>query len=473
MESHPSPADLADALGRAARPPVREWRFWAVQAMVLAIAGVHLVVDLQIPAAGGSFPSGIPVAILIVPVGYAALRYGFSGAVATGLWATLLWLPDLVLPHDHGHVGGDLVDLVLVDLVAFVFGRGIERERLARERLERATAERAAIETGYRQLFESSVSPSLVLDEHGSVEAANPAAVSVLGAPVLGRPVSDVLGGELPGAGDSHGTVLTLPDGRDYRVALVSLPPGTPRGAAQVVLEDVTEERSERDRANLHAALVVRAEEEQRRRLARELHDEPLQLFLHLARRLESLGTAAGVPSPVAAGLDAARHQAIDAAGRLRTLARDLRPPALDRLGLVPALSSLLADLESESGLLTELHLAGDPVRPSPEVELGAFRIVQESARNSVRHAQARRFDVTVAYRPDRLTVSATDDGRGFDPSEASGVGSGHLGLLGMRERAKVLGGELVVRSRPGSGTTVTATFPLGEGAPGGSSAMT
>ncbi|HUY29558.1 MAG TPA: ATP-binding protein [Acidimicrobiales bacterium] len=462
MTSPRDPPEIVSAAGRDARPSLREWRFWAVQAVVVAIAGVHLLVDLNISTASGAFPAGIPVAILVVPVGYAALRYGLAGGLATSAWATLLWLPDLILPKDHGHVGGDLVDLALIDVVAFVFGRGIELERLARGRIERATAERLGIEAGYRHLFEANASPILVLDARGTIHEANPAASAVLGPGVIGRAATELFADELPVA-EQSGKVVALADGRDYRVGIVTLPAGAGTGGAatQVVLEDVTEERSERDRATRYAALVVDAEEDQRRRLARELHDEPLQLFLHLARRLESLGGAAGVPVDVSKGLDDARRQALDAAARLRTLARDLRPPALDQLGLVPALSSLLADIEAETGVVTDLDVTGATVRTAPDIELGAFRIVQESARNSVRHAGARHFRVTVAYADDELTLTAGDDGRGFDPGSVDAFESGHLGLLGMVERANVLGGHLEVRSAPGTGTVVEATLPL------------
>jgi hypothetical protein len=121
-------------------PPVREARFWVIQAMVLLIAGVHLLVDLDVSAETGAFPAGLPVALLILPVGYAALRYGLTGSAATSIWATLAWLPDLLLPRDQGHVGGDLVNLALVLGVALFFGQHIEVERLAHARVQRATA---------------------------------------------------------------------------------------------------------------------------------------------------------------------------------------------------------------------------------------------------------------------------------------------------------------------------------------------
>ncbi|HET9091281.1 MAG TPA: ATP-binding protein [Acidimicrobiales bacterium] len=462
---HPHRPTAAEFARRALRPPAGELRFWLIQLSVILLAGLHLYVDLSDIRTTGAFPEGIPVALLIIPVGYAAMRYGLAGSAATGLWATLLWLPDLVLPGDQGHVGADVVNLALVDIVAFVFGQQIESERLERARVERATAERLSVEAGYRQLFEANRAPILVLDGDGSVRDANRAAVALLGAPSRGVELSALLskGADLA---DLPGRVVTLADGRDYRIGLAALPPrpadspGGP-GEWQMMLEDVTEERSENRRATRYAALVVAAEEDQRRRLARELHDEPLQLFLHLARRLESLATVPGVPTGVTGGLAEARAQALEAATRLRTLARDLRPPALDQLGLVAALSSFLADVEEETGLRTRLEVAGGANRLAPDIELGAFRIVQEAVHNTIRHAGAGRIQVGVTFAPELLALCVEDDGRGFRPERAGDLSSGHLGLLGMHERAGLLGGTLELRSAPGRGTSVHATLPV------------
>ncbi len=349
---------IGTVLRSAVHPPVHDRRFWVVQATVVVIAAAHLVLDLNPSVETKAFPVGLPVVVLVVPVGYAAFRYGIAGSAATGALATLLWLPDLLLPYDLGHSASDVVNLVLVDLVALFVGHRIEALNLAHDRAERATLERLAAETRY-------------------------------------------------------------------------------------------------------ARTLVEVEEDQRRRLARELHDEPLQLFLHLARRLESLADTPGTTPAAAHQLRDARGQALDAAARLRTLARSLRPPALDQLGLVAAVESLLADAEEEHGVLTVLTVSGDE-RPLPaDVELGAFRIVQEAVRNTCRHAGARRLDVSLELGGDELAVAVADDGRGFSPDGPASGGADHLGLLGSRERARLLGGSFALRSAPGEGTVVGAVLPL------------
>lgn len=462
MASPPTRADLLSALRGAVHPPLREVRFWVIQAMVLVIAGLHLLIDLDHSLALSTFPTGIPVALLIVPVGYAAMRYGLAGAAATSLWAILLWLPDLLIPNDRGHIGSDATDLVLVVTVAFAFGQRIEAERTAHARVERSTAQALAVEARYRRLFETNRSPILVLDRRDDVSDANPAAQSLLGVEVVGRPWSDVVGDAGDTVGGGGGRMLAMPDGRTYRLDTVCLPAGMGDGGTQVVLEDVTEERSEGRRATRYAQLVVQAEEDQRRRLARELHDEPLQLFLHLARRLELLGGGDGVPATVVAALGETRLQALDAASRLRSLARDLRPPSLDELGLVPALASLVADTEDEHGVDAALVVIGTDARLPADVELSGFRIVQESVRNALRHSGTDRVRVTVVFGAGHLTLTVADDGRGFDLDHVErDAGSTHLGLRGMGERARMLGGRLDIRSTRARGTVVEATLPL------------
>jgi Signal transduction histidine kinase len=455
---HPMSADFALVARRAAHPPIHEVRFWVIQLMVLTVAVLHLLVDVQLMVATSAFPAGVPVTLLIVPVGYAALRYGLAGSAATGIWAVFLWLPDLLLPPKQGHIGGDLVDLMLILVVTLFFGQRIDYERLAFARGERATAEALAVETRYHRLFETNRAPIMVLNSQGMVADANPAARLLFGPDVVGKPGASIA--EIDPS-QPPGRVLALSDGRDYRIDLVAVPSATGERSTQMIFEDVTEERSEGRRATHYAALVVQAEEDQRRHLARELHDEPLQLFLHLARRIESLGGAPGVPADVAAGLVEVRDQVLDAAAGLRSLARDLRPPTLDRLGLVAALTSLIADLEDDAGLHVRFQTTGADSRVAPELELGAFRLIQEALRNIVRHAETDTCTVSVEFHPDELRLRVDDAGLGFDPESGDQPGSGQLGLLGMRERTRLLGGALLIKSSPGQGTVVEATLPL------------
>ncbi len=327
------------------RPPVHEVGFWVVQAMVAGIAALHLAIDLM-SAEPGAVPAGIPVALLLAPVSYAALRYGLSGSVATAVWATLLWLPDLLLPRDRGHVGNDVIELALVIAVAVFVGYHIDAERLARAQVHRLTA------------------------------------------------------------------------------------------------------------------LLLQVQEEERRRIAHELHDEPLQLLTHLARSLDRLETAPSTAATLTEGLGEARSQALDIADQLRAVVAGLRPPALEQLGLTVALRGFLADIGETSAVCTDMQVTGEEKRLPPEVELSAFRITQEAINNVIRHAGARKLVLTLAFDAAGLRLRVADDGCGFDPVTVNRLSpSRGLGILGMRERAEIAGGRLKIRSAPGKGTVVEASF--------------
>jgi signal transduction histidine kinase len=440
---------------------VRDRAFWVVQAMVVVLAGAHLFVNLHSSPGSGVFPTGVPVGLLVVPVGYAALRYGLSGSVATAMWAVLMWLPALALPEGHRHTAADLAELALIIGIALLVGFNVEYRQL----VEAAEIDRRAAELRYRQLFDTNASPILLVDTKGVVVEANRAAVAlwevVVGSgteALLGMGSEDLVEGRLPE------TVRLQPEigeNRDYRLSVSRLESAGGASLRQVVLDDVTEEHRAGTEARTWAGEVLRAQEEERRRIAREIHDNPLQRLIQVARRMETLGSPVD-SAEEADRLIAARNELLDVVARLRNVTRALRPPGLDQLGLVAAVRGLLVDIEDEEGLTAELAVTGELARGAPEVEVGVFRIVQEAARNVVRHARATRLSVEFAYSKDTVHVVVTDDGRGFDQTGAGPVAGSHLGMLGMRERASLLGGRLGVRSVPGHGTVVEATIPLG-----------
>lgn len=210
------------------------------------------------------------------------------------------------------------------------------------------------------------------------------------------------------------------------------------------------------------AARALNAEEAERKRIARELHDETAQT---LAAILIQLRLARGAPSGEARDtmLDGVKQEISRALDGIRRFARGLRPPALDELGLVAAIDSHIRLLQEAVGL--EIVLDADPIGGllTPEAELALYRIVQEALSNALRHAQATRATVTIRRHPGYITATISDDGRGFSLEEAmAGTDSG-LGLFGMQERAGYIGGRLEIRSAPGEGTTVEIEIPYSE----------
>ena len=201
--------------------------------------------------------------------------------------------------------------------------------------------------------------------------------------------------------------------------------------------------------------LVLRAQEEERRRVARDLHDEVNQALTAVLLRLEAVSQSA--PPELDDDVREAKVLASRAMDELLGLARQLRPAALDDLGLAAALDSQVRRFSEQTGIEAELKTIGPPDRLSDDAELVIYRIAQEALSNVARHAGAERVGVELHSLGDGVELRVRDDGRGFDAAAANnGSGDGRgLGLEGMAERARLVGGELEVASGPGEGTTV------------------
>jgi len=216
---------------------------------------------------------------------------------------------------------------------------------------------------------------------------------------------------------------------------------------------------AERERLQTLSRKLVDLQENERRAIARELHDEAGQTLTSLKLGLRLLEQTSSDPRLRSRAAEL-RCVADDAQEGLHRLAANLRPPALDHVGLVGALEQLAEDLSGSSGVRIDLETVGCEDRLPWRVETDLFRIAQEAVTNALRHAQADGISVVLDRRDGRLRLVVEDDGRGFDPEMASE--SDRLGLVGMRERAEILGGTLVIESLPGSGTTVVVEAPVG-----------
>lgn len=206
---------------------------------------------------------------------------------------------------------------------------------------------------------------------------------------------------------------------------------------------------------------IIRAQEEERRRVARELHDGPAQLLAHVSYRIElCLRLLQQDAARVAAELAALQADVRRGLHEVRAIIFDLRPMALDDLGLVPALRSLTAAVAERAGIPVGLTVRGDERRLPPAVEIAAYRLVQEALHNACKHAAATRVEVTVSIGPQDVEVSVSDDGRGFDVEAVLAEPGDGFGLVAMRERVQLLRGSLSVQSEPGRGTLVRAVLP-------------
>lgn len=364
-------------------------------------------------------------------------------------------------------------------------------DRLERQRLAAALSRS---EAGYRQLAESSHDPILTTDESGCIHYANPAARALLNEAVTGmtladwvdeqgaehwaalwRQVRSLKAGQPPlraeatlagrrlelQLGPLSGGAGTLVMGRDLSEHYHLMGQITERG------QQLAQASARQHELRTFLALFTQAQEEERRRISRELHDETAQLLVATRRkllRLEKQAQQQGAPA-LAANLQSLAGELSDIAAGVRRFARHLRPSVLDDLGLLPALEWLC----SEARTPTRLEISGEAevLRLSPAQEVTLFRLVGEALANVDKHAGATSAAVRVRFGADRaktvgVETTISDDGQGFDPAEAAALAAqGHLGLLGLRERAELAGGHLELSSESGTGTQVRIWLPV------------
>jgi signal transduction histidine kinase len=202
---------------------------------------------------------------------------------------------------------------------------------------------------------------------------------------------------------------------------------------------------------------VVAGQELERRRLARELHDETGQALTSILLGLRAVDEAASSPGTKKAVSDL-RELVVATLQDVRRLAVQLRPTALDDFGLVAALERLVQTFAEMTGIDVQLEAQLGAERLPPEVETTLYRLGQEALTNVVKHAEARHVSILLARREGKAVAVIEDDGRGFDPNAADGDG---VGLLGMRERVELHDGRLTVESGPQAGTTLRIEIPL------------
>ncbi|WP_346355173.1 sensor histidine kinase [Azotosporobacter soli] len=201
-------------------------------------------------------------------------------------------------------------------------------------------------------------------------------------------------------------------------------------------------------------AKIIKAQEEERRRVSREIHDGPAQAMANIVFRAEVCERLIDVDVERSKReLGVLREQVRGCLKETRKIIFDLRPMTLDDLGLVPTVRRIVDNIKERQSLFGEVQVIGEERRLDAYVEIGLFRIIQEALNNVEKHAKATQVRVLVEFHRDFIQAVVEDDGRGFDAEAASGNES--FGLMGMRERVNLLKGELTLKSAPGQGTRI------------------
>jgi signal transduction histidine kinase len=222
------------------------------------------------------------------------------------------------------------------------------------------------------------------------------------------------------------------------------------------------EVRAGRERAQALARRVVEAQEAERRHISRELHDEAAQVLMGMKLGLNLLERESAGSDAALAQLADLRAMADDALATLRRVATDLRPASLEHLGLRQAIEQYAESIAEKNGLRVDFEATGSGERMPANVENALYRITQEALANVVRHARASRVDILLEQGKRRVLLMIEDNGVGMRLAEVMKPASGHLGLIGIRERVEMLGGTMRVESAPGAGTTLVVEAPHG-----------
>lgn len=494
------------------RSRLREPAFWYVQAGVVGVTALHWLVESTglADAHDGPLTSLLHVSVVLylLPVVHAGLRYGFEGSLLTGVSIALLATPNQFLWHaqDFEWVG-ELVFLGLIIAIGAVIALPVEREQLERARAEMAH-HRARV-AGHRLELMNDVTSMLVrtadmdmalgrvlhrlagtlhleaaavmawsaseptptlLACHGGRDAparlraaVGDLAVGDLDVDLDGDdPAPDVV--DADGGGyvapftldEGHAGALVVRCGRPLQAGEQQLLDAIGRQVG-VALDNLRLHREEQRALHAHLRGVTRAQEEERRRIARDLHDVATHELLLVRRDLEGPSTAVGTGDPTArADLDRAHRRLGTVIGTLRQFSRDLRPSVLDPLGLAPALEWLASQANDRQPVAVGIHVDGTPRRLDPEAELALYRIVEEALRNALQHADPSRVDVEATFTADRVTLCVCDDGRGLPTTSPPGYAAdGGLGIPGMHERAALVGARLTLSPGPTGGTRV------------------
>jgi len=410
--------------------------------------------------------------------------------VIVGPLAVLL-LAGAVLAIGRWLSGGQEIEmLVAAGLAGTVAGAlaTVLLYRAARERLA-ANVEIRSMAARVGDIVETAMDPIITIDAEQRVVLFNSAAERAFGWPrqqVLGQPLEKLLPERFRGAHRAHvgrfaqtgSTVRRMggaavlaglkANGEEFPIeASISQHVEDGRRLLTVVLRDVSERvrvdeelRRSKEELRTFAAAANLAREQEQSRLARELHDELGQTLTAL--QIDAAWCRARVPS--SDPISIARHTKMETTlketvAATRRIATGLRPLMLDDLGLVPAVDWLVENFTERHGIPCRLKVDADELTLPNDKATAVFRIVQESLVNAGKHGQASKVDVFMRCAEGILTVRVVDDGKGFSLDAPRKPNS--FGLLGLRERALLSGGEIVILSAPGRGTSVVARIPL------------
>ena len=470
---------------------IRKPGFWLILALLVLITLSHYQETLGYPAFLTQLTTNLGLTrhaferiLYLTPIVWAGFLFGWRGTAVTSLVALACMLPRAIFisPYLADAIFETSAVFIIGNVLAISFG-ALRKEREYRTQLEVIQQELRTSEERYRELFENAHDAIWLHDLQGNIIAANKSLVRLAGYTqeelhgikagdlIAGGCIDNVKGVEeqfLEGEAMGHLSEMTLvkKDKSEVSVQLSTNPvfSNVQIVAFQHIARDITEQKRMQENLRFYLHQVTRAQEEERKRISHELHDDTIQALVVLSRQLDILTSSdKELPEDSRLHLEKLRQQSNNIIQGVRRLSQDLRPAALDRLGLLATLEWLATDVTEYSGIATKVNVVGSERRLPEEVGLVLFRITQEAMRNVWRHSQATKAEITVEFDETKIRVSVSDNGKGFSlPKTITDLArDGKLGLAGMQERAQLLGGTLTVKSEPGRGSSISVDIPM------------
>jgi PAS domain S-box-containing protein len=423
--------------------------------------------------------------LFLVPSVYAAYVFGLTGGCVSLAFSLAAMLPRVLLISVHPRDAA--FETALTILIGGLINAWLEsrrREIGRREqtilKLETVRRELQRISKRFQEIFEKAHDAIWIQDLDGKIISANAACSELTGyelGAMIGMEMNQFFPQEALGrAREVMNTLLEHQvfkqpyeqqiikrDGSRADIMVTTAILGEEKTTAFLhIARDISEERKLQRSLRMYSEQIGRAHEEERKRIARELHDDTIQTLVALSRWLDSvISQQKKAKAKSVDSLEDVRDGIDESLVRIRHFIQYLRPPILEYLGLVPALRELVEQMQREAGVRIRMDSAQDKYPLTAEQQLLVFRIVQEALRNVWKHSCADQCTVNLSKGEELFQIVIEDNGVGFPSRDTNDlVSSGKLGLMGMQERAHLLGGTLYIRSSPGRGTSVILSLP-------------
>jgi two-component system sensor histidine kinase DegS len=447
------------------------------------LSQVPFLDDISIPAVLELSRHSLERLFYLLLILYAGWTLGIIGS--TVVWissAVSMLLRTFLISPDFRDALLESLAVLVIGALAIMLMAAYRQNRRQQEKLRKTVSDMQLARQSYEELFTNASDAIWVHNLEGAITLVNKACEKLSGYPVseligkniqdflslegltLARQVKDkLLRGEI--VEQRYEQRLIKKDGSEAIMQLITrliFSDGKPQ-AFHNMARDITEERRLQDNLQYYLRQVLQAQEEERKRLARELHDDASQQILLLTHGIDNIAYKADRYSPqeLRNELGNLYELSQQTYQNIKYYAQALRPSILDDLGLIAAIKWLAEETHKLGGIEIQVKIDSIPLLP-PETQLVLFRIIQESLNNVQRHSGASEASITVECQGAEIRVTIKDNGRGFKlPKQLSEfAGQGKLGLTGMAERAQLIGGEVEVSSQIDKGTTIVVKAP-------------